>query len=67
MFEFVENIFPKKYLKELRKIATQNNCVLIFDEITQDGELIYETQGQILICFMANPESQWLHNRGKKK
>jgi glutamate-1-semialdehyde 2,1-aminomutase len=27
--------FPdKKYLKEIRKIASKNNCVLIFDEIT---------------------------------
>ncbi len=35
VFEPCREYFPqKKYLKELRKIATQNNCVLIFDEIT---------------------------------
>ncbi len=29
-----EKLPSKKYLKELKKIAKQNNCVLIFDEIT---------------------------------
>ncbi len=29
-----EKLPSKKYLKELKKIARQNNCVLIFDEIT---------------------------------
>mgnify|MGYP001182707469 FL=1 len=35
VFEPCREYFPeKKYLKELRKIASKNNCVLIFDEIT---------------------------------
>ncbi len=34
-----ESFVDKKYLKELRKIANENNCVLIFDEITSGWRL----------------------------
>ena len=54
VFEPCREYFPeKKYLKELRKVATENNCVLIFDEITSGWRL---NSGGAHKVFGINPD-----------
>ncbi len=54
VFEPCRDFFPEKqYLKELRKIATSNNCVLIFDEITSGFRI---TTGGSHLSMNVNPD-----------
>ena len=52
--EPMRGVLPEKnFLKQVRKIATKNNIILIFDEITSGFHDVY---GGIHLKFKVNPD-----------
>ena len=53
IMEPTEKLPLKEYLVELRKVATKNKCILIFDEITSGWRL---NTGRTHLKFKVNPD-----------